>query len=290
MVLEWQSLRLVAAGALGGALGAAGSTLQRYLNNDLADPYLLGMSGASVLGAVGMSLVLPALASAGPNEILFTHLFGSFVAGAIVLLLIVWARGRFYHNAEGLVVFGVVINAVCSALTMILMNLDNPIYPKIDYSWFIGRIESYGAAPTLVLLGLVALGVVALYGLRNAVERSPYGAAYLRRLKIQPVQLNSMVLLAVWIIVSTVSAFAGSIGFVGLMIPHLARRISQGFSRELVWSVILGACFLAFADHLSRRLAYPRVLPVGIVTSLCGSVALGVLLLRARSLRRSRRA
>lgn len=279
----WLFARVVAAAFIGTGLGVTGSMLQRYLNNDLADPYLLGVSGGAMLGSVGLGLLVPGAWLVSPLVILLVSLCGSFSFGSALLLLTIWGRRRLFSGRAGLVLLGVAINGFCAALTMLLMSLEHPLYPRVDYGWLVGRIESYGMVETLLLGLLIGSGVAIYCVILPAVERAPYGDFWMRKADKVPERAEFLLLVAVAVIVCTVTAYAGSIGFVGLMVPHIARVFCKSFRSELVVSAGIGCLLLVGADLLAQFVLYPRVLPVGVLTSLAGAAGLGcVLMVRAR--------
>jgi iron complex transport system permease protein len=283
-VVGWFFARAIVAAILGAGLGAAGAVLQRHLNNDLADPFLLGVTGGALLGSVGIAIVVPAawLVGFGPDEILWLSIAGAACGGGLVLAVLLFGRRRLYRNASGLILLGVVLNGFCAALTMLLMSFDHPLYPRIDYSWLVGRIEVYSPANTTLLLGLVSAGMALLVVVLGFVERSPYGDGLVPvgSAERNPAIAEALLLLGVGVISCTVAAFAGAVGFVGLMVPHVARWFSKSFRVEFWLSSLFGAVLLALADAVSQLIVWPRVLPVGVLTSLIGAVGLGWILRR----------
>jgi iron complex transport system permease protein len=284
-ILSWVLGRASVAAIVGAGLGGAGAVLQRYLNNDLADPYLLGVSGASVLGAVLAGIVVPAswVFAVPPQGLLLLSLVGAALGGGLVLALLLWGRERLYRNVAGLVLLGVIINALCSSLTLLVMAWDHPLYPQVDYGLLMGRIEAYSWLETLILVVLVGLGLTLLGLVQTFVAWSPYGGAAV------PVSSKSgllsrypevVLLVGISVIASTSAAYVGAIGFVGLMVPHLARGLTRSFWSEFILSIILGGVVLVAADALVQRVVWPRVLPVGVATSLIGALALAWLLRR----------
>ncbi len=281
--VSWMAGRVVSAAVIGTGLGITGSMLQRYLNNDLADPYLLGVSGGAMLGAVSLGLLVPAAWLVSPLVILAVSLFGSFSFGVLLLFVIIWGRRRLFSGRAGLVLFGVAINGFCAALTMLLMSLEHPLYPRVDYGWLVGRIESYGASETLLLVALVGAGVAIFSSIVGAVERAPYGEFWMRRAGQTPERVEFLLLVAVAIVVCTVTAYSGSIGFVGLMVPHIARVFCKSFRSEVLLSAGFGCLLLVGADLLAQFVLFPRVLPVGVLTSLAGAAGLALVLMKRAS-------
>ncbi len=294
VLAQWWVLRLLGAVILGAGLGAVGSVLQRYLSNDLADPHLVGISSSSLLGAVLFRLFFPALGWGGLELALgfdpgqFSAVLGAFGFGLLALVFLVLSKGRLFVSPQGLILVGVMVNAFAGALTLLLMTRDNPIYPRVDFGLIVGRVESHALGAVFFQACCVAFGMGCLWRLRNWIAAEPYGLSLRQNTQRRSGRQMLVLLFAVCVIVSTVSAFAGSVGFVGLIVPHLARRLprwrgrSKSFSAEFVLSSVLGALLLASADVIAQWAVYPSVLPVGVVTALAGSVALAVLLAAKR--------
>lgn len=292
---SWWIRRTLSAAVIGAGLGVVGSALQRYLNNDLADPYLLGVSSASLLGAVLAGVfflpILPLQLSSGllSDEFAFwvdgLRLVGALSAAASVLLFLLWSQERFYRTSGEMVLLGIVVNAFCGALIMLLMSLDHPLYPRVDVGLLVGRIEAPGLEWLAVQIFVVSLSVSAIWSMRKGIAAAAYGFHVERLHSADPRRLQRALLVWVCLISATASAFAGSIAFVGLIVPHLARLAPpfRSFGHQLMGSAVLGAFVLCGSDFIAQRVIYPRVLPVGVVTSFMGSIALGwVLFARVR--------
>lgn len=292
---SWWIRRILSASVIGLGLGVVGSALQRYLNNDLADPYLLGVSSASVLGAVLASVfflpLFPLQLSSGLLSDEFAlwvdgvRLAGALTAAVCVLVFLLWSQGRFYRTAGQMVLLGIVVNAFCGALIMLLMSLDHPLYPRVDLGLLVGRVEAPGPEWMVVQIVLISLSVFAIWSLRRGIAAAAYGFHVEQLQSIDPRRLQRGLLFWVCLISAIAAAFAGSIAFVGLIVPHLARLASpsRSFGHQLIFSAVLGGVVLSGSDWIAQRVIYPRVLPVGVVTSFLGSLALAwVLFARVR--------
>lgn len=282
-VFEWTVGRALVASLVGAGLGGAGAALQRYLNNDLADPFVLGISGAALFGAVCVTLLVPAawLLALAPTGVLLVSLAGAAGAGALVLGVLVWGRHRLYRNVAGLILLGVIVNAFCSAATMLVMALDHPLYPQIDYGLLVGRIEAYDAHEIALLALLVGAGLGLMWRVRRHIEWAPYGGPLVpfpRGFRSFGLRPETLCFVGVALVACTGAAYAGAIGFVGLMAPHLARAVSRRFAAEFWLSALFGGLGLFAADLFSQRVAWPRVLPVGVATALLGSLGMAWML------------
>jgi iron complex transport system permease protein len=265
--------------AAGGALGLSGATLQGLFRNPLADPYLLGISAGAAIGATflyAFDLRLTYSAWALP---LFAFM------GALVPGMIVWAAARSGRNSpETLLLTGVALNAFLSAILATLL-LYNPTGDLQASFWLLGGMSGAGVGPDLLVFGvLLILGTwLALHGSRfNLLQLGPESAQGLgvdvRRTTMRAVLLTT-------IVTGTAVAFTGVIGFVGLVSPHIVRRI-LGYDYRIVLpvSAVIGGMFLTVAWDVSQVVIPSVVIPVGIPTAFVGAPFFVYLLYRRRRL------
>jgi iron complex transport system permease protein len=269
--------RVLAAAALGGLLGVAGVAFQALLRNPLADPYVLGVSGGASLG--GVVALVAGVSGLGVPLAAF--------AGALVSLI---AIERIATSGGQLTVFtllltGAIFNAFSAALIYFLQSVASREELSAIVFYLMGRVPSPGPL-TLVALWAMGFAITLFFFVAardfNALTAGEEGALQLgvdvERLKRRTFIVGS---LATAIAVST----AGLIGFVGLVVPHVLRRLLGPDHRLLVPAAFFGgAIFLVLADLAARTLAAPTELPVGVVTALLGGPFF-LLLLRRRGVR-----
>jgi iron complex transport system permease protein len=265
--------RTLAAFACGGLLALAGALMQVLLRNPLADPYILGISGGSGVGA--LLAIFFGLGIAGLNGFAF--------AGALLAILVVFglAHGDGSWTQTRLLLTGVMIAAGCGAIITLLLSIAPEERLRGMLFWLMGDF-SQGVNPTFSLIGVVVLGVLTAPLARdlNILIRGHDTA------KALGVSV-SFVRIAVYVLASMATAVsvttAGSVGFVGLVIPHLVRMMVGNDQRILLPTAILaGGIFLVLADVLARILIAPQQLPVGVVTALIGVPVFLYLLNRTR--------
>ena len=265
--------RTLAAFACGGLLALAGALMQVLLRNPLADPYILGISGGSGLGA--LLAIFFGLGVAGLNGFAF--------AGALLAILIVFglAHGDGSWTQTRLLLTGVMVAAGCGALITLLLSIAPEERLRGMLFWLMGDF-SQGVNPTYALAGLVIVGLLTAPLARdlNVLIRGNDSA------KTLGVSV-SFVRIAVYLLASMATAAsvttAGSVGFVGLVIPHLTRMLFGNDHRILIpTSKLAGGLFLVLADTLERLLIAPQQLPVGVVTALIGVPVFLYLLNRTR--------
>jgi len=289
--LLWQ-LRIprVLLGALvGGALAAAGSVLQCLFRNPLADPGLVGVSMGAALGAVGWIVLGGALLGPLPPALLPYALPVAAFAGAVCIGLLAMrlASAAGQLDIALLLLTGIAMNALAAALIGVLVFLSDDRQLRDLTFWSMGSLA--GAhwsllVPTVVLVGPT---VAWLFCQSRALDRLSLGEREAWFLGVDVPRVKRRLLLATALVVGAAVAVSGSVGFVGLMTPHLARLIVGAPHRlALPVSCLLGACLVTIADLAARTLVLPAELPVGLVTSLIGAPALLWLLQHSRAARR----
>lgn len=271
IVNELRAPRVFAAFACGGLLALAGTLLQVLLRNPLADPYILGISGGAAVGALAaLTLGMAAL------SVNIGALLGAVAAIALVFAL-GW-RGRGV-GPERMLLAGVVLSAGFAAIISLFLVLAPAAQLHGMLFWLMGDLSRVISADiALVTLGIVAVISVLLGHSLDILALGEIKAATLG-LSAKPFQILIFLLAAVATTVVVVSA--GSIGFVGLLVPHAIRLLGITRHRALmVFSIFAGGAFLVWADLLARSIAAPLQLPVGAVTALLGVPLLLLLLIR----------
>lgn len=273
LVLDLRLPRTLAAFATGGLLAVAGALMQVLLRNPLADPYVLGLSGGAAVGALLAML-------AGLGGLIVS---GSAFAGAMLATLMVFglAHGTGSWTPSRLLLTGVVVAAGWGAvITLMLAISPAQRLPGMLY-WLMGDV-SYARSPwpALVLLFLVCLMVVPLGRSLNVLARGPMQAAALG-VSVRPLEWTIYILAS--LLTATAVTMAGSIGFVGLVVPHMLRLVLGNDQRLILPACALaGGTLLVLADTLARVVIAPEQLPVGVITALLGVPTFLYLLYRSR--------
>lgn len=275
-----RSLRLpraLAGFACGGLLALAGALLQVLLRNPLADPYVLGISGGAGVGAI-LAISL-GLGVAGIN--------GASFLGALLAMVMVFglAHGDGSWTQTRLLLTGVIVAAGCGAMVALMLSVapDNKLRGMLF--WLMGDLSQAGD-PRLVLSVLVAVLLVSLPYARelNILTR---GADRAQTLGVHVDGLRRGVYLVASLATAAAVTQAGSIGFVGLIVPHLVRLAVGNDQRVLLpASALAGGSLLVIADTLARTVIAPQQLPVGVLTALIGVPVFLFLLARDAQARR----
>ncbi|WP_085681137.1 FecCD family ABC transporter permease [Marinobacter salarius] len=273
LVLELRLPRTLSAFATGGLLAVAGALMQVLLRNPLADPYVLGLSGGAAVGALFAML-------AGLGGLMIS---GSAFAGALLATLMVFglAHGTGSWTPSRLLLTGVVVAAGWGAvITLMLAISPAQRLPGMLY-WLMGDV-SYARTPwpALAFLVLVCLLVVPLGRSLNVLARGPMQAAALG-VAVRPLEWTIYILAS--LLTATAVTMAGSIGFVGLVVPHMLRLVLGNDQRLILPACALaGGTLLVLADTLARVVIAPEQLPVGVIMALLGVPTFLYLLYRSR--------
>ncbi|MCL7931378.1 FecCD family ABC transporter permease [Halomonas llamarensis] len=273
MVVDLRLPRALSAFAVGGLLAVAGALMQVLLRNPLADPYVLGLSGGASIGALGAML-------AGLGGVLMS---GSAFAGALFSTFLVFglAHGRGGWTPSRLLLTGVVVAAGWGAVITLMLALSPAErLPGMLY-WLMGDL-SYARTPwpPLMLLIAICLVLVPLGRSLNVLARGPQQAAALG-VDVRPLEWGIYVVAS--ILTAAAVTTAGSIGFVGLVIPHMLRLLLGNDQRLILPACALaGGTLLVLADTLARTIIAPEQLPVGVITALLGVPTFLFLLYRSR--------
>jgi iron complex transport system permease protein len=264
-ILALRISRVACGFVVGAALAGAGVIFQAVLRNPLAEPYVLGVSGGSGLGAA-FAIILGA--RIGP---LALPLFA--FAGGILTLLLVYALARSggVGGIYGLILSGVIVSSICSSLLMFLIATAPVQGLHSILWWMLGSLQpaSYALVKTsaLLLVGAFAVGWLLTHAL-NALALGHENAHHvgLRLGFVIPTALATATFMT-----ATAVSLAGIIGFVGLIVPHVSRRLFGADHRRLLpLAALFGGAFLALCDALARTVLAPVEIPVGVVTALLG--------------------
>lgn len=273
IVLDLRLPRALLAFGVGGLLALSGVELQVLLRNPLADPYVLGVSGGAAAAALA-----GILAGAGFAAVMGDAFLGALAATLLVVLL---ARLTGPLTPLRLLLTGAVFAAGANALCLLLLSLARAPTLETMLFWLMGGIHAYGTHP-LLLLGLLAAALALLFVEARRLDILLRGPETARALGVRVGALAALLYASSALLTAAAVTEAGMIGFVGLLVPHLARLLGgAGHRRVLPLSTLLGGSLLLAAETLAHSVLAPRLLPIGVVTALLG-VPLFLLLLSLR--------
>lgn len=252
----------------GAALAGSGSAYQGLFRNPLADPYLIGVASGAGLGAVlAMSIRFPYTLGG-----LLATPAAAFV-GALISVFLVVQLGRAGKGiaAPNLVLAGVAVSAFASALTSFLM-LRATGELRRALVWLLGGSTLSGWLPVLAALPYILVGLGVLTSLGHGLNVLQFGSEQAQQLGLPVRRVRFLVIASATLATAAAVAFTGVIGFVGLIMPHLARLLwGSDYRRLIPLSTLGGAVLLLLADVVARVILAPQELPVGIITALLGA-------------------
>lgn len=264
--------RILAALLIGASLGAAGALSQAATNNPLADPSIIGTSAGASAGAA-----IAVLANIAPLGTLPITLFA--IIGALTASLVTFAWSR---SSIELLIVGIATSALLSAVTGLAISMvARPDARSISF-WSLGSLALANMETVKLIAPLILIGVVAAWYYSKELNLLALGDREVRHLGFNPQKMRLIAFLIISILIATSVSAVGSIAFLALAAPHIARFIIGPSNRPLlISSALLGALILLIADTAARTIVPPHELPIGLITSMIGAPIL-ILLLRKR--------
>jgi len=265
--------RILMALLTGAGLAVTGAILQSVTRNPLADPYLFGISSGAALGAV--------VAMSAFSGVVLSVTSGALAGGALSVFLMLMLAGKSAIQVEKLVLSGVAVSFMLSAFTSLVIYYSTPDTATTLLFWLMGSFSGSDWSdlwlPFIVITA--GSGLFFLFGRWLQVMQLGEDSAMTLGVPVYRLRLSMLIICSV--ITAVLVAEVGGIGFVGLMIPHIARLlIGARLHRVLLLSLLIGAMFMIWVDMLAHTLLNNQVLPVGIVTSALGSFFFFIILKR----------
>ncbi len=258
--------RAILAVMVGVSLGLSGAAMQGYLRNPLAEPGLIGVSGSAALGAViaiqtgiasSVALGLPAMA-----------LIGALV-GVTLVMVLAGPRG----SSLTLILAGIAISAMAAALTSLVLNLSpNPFAANEIVFWMMGSLADRSMTHVWIALPFMGIGWLMLATLGRGLDALTLGEDSASAMGIRLSRLQLTLILGTASVVGAATAVAGTIGFVGLVVPHILRPLVGSQPSRLLWASAIGGAIMVLTADIAVRLILPgRDLKLGVITALVGA-------------------
>jgi iron complex transport system permease protein len=259
--------RIIFAGIVGASLSLGGVVFQAILRNPLADPYVLGISGGSALGAIIGILLGASSFYLGVPLLAFV---GALATVFLVFVVAGGTRGPLLDNS--LLLSGVVVNAFFSAAILFFLSIVNSMELHSITFWLMGDLSRASTKEICLAAFCLIAGFVLLYVQARKLNLIVQGEDSALQLGVNVERTKQRLLIVTSLITAVAVSLAGIIGFVGIMVPHFMRLIFGSDHRLLLpVSVLFGASFLIVADTIARVAFAPAELPVGVITALCGA-------------------
>jgi len=276
ILFEIRLPRILLAAAVGSSLAAAGASYQALLRNPLAEPYLLGISNGAAVGTMVALVFFGTLAWSRPTL--------AFV-GALLATLVVYrlGRGRTGATPERLILAGVIVTTFLSSVIVFVTTMMDATRIRSFTFWLLGDLSGTTANLLPIAIAIAAIGTGVLGANARALNLMMIGERDAFDLGVDVGRVRISTFLAASLLVGSAVASGGSVGYVGLVVPHLV-RLSLGSDNRLMIpaAALVGAIFVIVADTLARTAIAPRELPVGAITALIGAPLFIYLLKRGR--------
>ena len=279
ILLHLRIPRLLLALCVGGTLAIVGATLQALVRNPLADPYVLGVSSGATLGAT-----LAMTSEVLTNALDGTGISVAALAGSVLSIVVVYRLSSSGSSlpVQTLLLAGVIVNAICSALTMFLTSLLSPDHLSRVMAWLMGTLHPARPLQMGLTILVALLGTAALVFHAEPLNCLLLGEDTAQSLGLDIERTKRRLFVLTAVVTGIIVAVSGMIGFVGMMIPHVLRFVVGPDHRMLLPATVLaGGLFLMIADTIARTVIAPAELPVGVVTALIGGPIFVRLLLSA---------
>jgi iron complex transport system permease protein len=280
IVLSIRLPRVLLALIVGSSLAIAGASFQGLLRNPLADPFTLGMSSGASVGAVltlFFSINLPFL---GLFTLPVISILGSLLT---VFLVLTFARKvDRTMKVETIILTGIIFSSFLGSVISLMIALSGEELRQI-IGWLLGSVSMRGWDYIFIVFPFFIAGTLILMFNAKELNGMSFGEDQARHIGISVQKRKYLILIAGSILTGAAVAVSGTIGFVGLVIPHFIRRII-GYNHQhvLPLSVISGGAFLVVADLISRTVISPSELPIGVITALIGAPIFAYILLKKR--------
>lgn len=279
LVLNSRLERGILAAVVGASLALSGSVLQRLLRNPLADPFILGISsGGAVFAATGTVIGIPYFLFGVPSQSML-----AFAGCLFTYFLINFAKKKFPSADDyfSLPVVGLILNAFYASFLMLLVSVSSQTQLAQIHRWILGDLQNVGRQELLLVVVLSLALWVSLISQRVAINALSFGDELANTIGFSSSHIRRISLVLVSLLIGICVSVAGTVGFVGLIIPHISHRIHhKNYPLEWWGSLFLGASILLIADTFSRTLFAPAEIPVGVFTALFGAPVLLYLLFK----------
>lgn len=270
IILNVRLPRVILSALVGAALSLAGAAMQGLLKNPLADGSTLGIASGGALGAV-LSIVLgisvPFFPQAG---LAIMSILSSFLS--LIFILTLTYKIDFNLSNQTIILTGVIFSMLTGSITSLLVALSGNNLRQVVF-WSMGSFSGKGWSHVALMLPFFMIGAVPLISLSRELNAFSLGEEQAGFIGVSTRKVKFAILVLVSVLVGISVAVGGTIGFVGLVIPHITRFITGPDHKKLLpFSVLFGASFLMGTDLLARTVLSPAEIPIGVVTSLVGGI------------------
>jgi iron complex transport system permease protein len=268
IVMDIRLPRIILAGLVGAALAVAGATYQGLFRNPLADPYLIGVAQGASLGAV-IGFLLPAAWNLSGMGIIPALAFLGAIGATVVVYLL--SRVGKTLPVTTLILAGVALSALLGSIVSYLVISSGSKLHGIIF-WMMGSFSASSWSEVLIVLPYIAVGTAVIVIFARLLNVMQLDEEQAQQLGVNVESFKLILLGAATLITAASVSFVGTIGFVGIIIPHAVRLIWGADHRYLLpLSILTGAVFMIITDLISRTVLAPTEIPIGVITAICGA-------------------
>lgn len=284
IIVDVRLPRVTLAILVGACLSLAGAGFQGVLRNPLADPYTLGVASGSAVGAAFLILFSIQFVWLG----IWTIPIVAFCTGLLSLLIVLrLARIHGKFQLETLILSGVVVQAFLGSMVSFMVSLSDQAVNEIVF-WMMGSLSMRGWPFTVVLIPYLAIGLIILLSYGRTLNLFALGERQAEHLGIHVARTRLIVLIVSTLMTAAAVSIVGTIGFVGLVVPHLVRLMVGGDYRLLLpTTAIFGGVYVLWADTFARTLLSPTDIPLGVITAFLGAPFFAYLLRKNKRMLRA---
>lgn len=286
LVTDFRIPRTITAVTVGAALGLAGMQMQTLFRNPLADPYILGASSGASLGVALVVLLggtaaggfTSGLTAMGRNGMVIAAALGAGIVLAIIAVLSRWIR-----SSVALLLVGVMLASLSTAVVSVLLTMTKPRLAQQFLEWGMGTFRASTYQDLWIMVPLVVAGIVLAALTIRPLNALLLGEGYARSMGIGIGRTRLAIIVSAAILAGVTTAFCGPIGFVGLVVPHLARFAVGSSDHRLVMpaTLLIGAALALVCGVIAELPGTGKVLPLGAITALFGAPVVIIVLVRA---------
>lgn len=272
--------RVMLAGLVGASLSLAGAAFQGLLRNPLADPYTLGVSSGASVGAVVVIFFQISLPFVG----LLTLPTASIVAAFITIFIVLFFARKIEPGmrVETIILTGIIFSSFLGAFLSLIIALSGQELRQI-IGWLLGSVSMRGWSYVWIILPFFLIGACLLLVNTRELNAMSFGEEQAHHLGVNVEKRKMLVLFAGSLLIGAAVAVSGTIGFVGLVIPHVTRLLWGPDHKHLLpLSMFIGAGFLILADLIARTIIQPAELPIGVITAIIGAPVFAMILMRRK--------
>lgn len=284
VVMDLRMPRVLFGALSGAALAVSGAALQSLFRNPLADPGIIGVSGGASTGAVAAIVALPPLTGAAVSWVVPASAF----AGGLIATMLIYALARpgAGEGTSRLLLVGIAIGAGFNAATgFFTFAADDDELQSVVF-WQMGSLGSIDWAKVAIGAPVITAGIIVTMLLARRLDLLTLGDRQAQHLGLDVTATRRLVITTTALLTGASVAFAGTIGFIGLVVPHIVRLVFGPSHRAVVpMSALTGALLIVVADTLARSVAPPAEVPIGLFTALMGAPFFLMLILRSRAVR-----